>query len=722
MFLGINYGGTHDSSVTLVDAKGNVKLAVSEERFTRLKKDGSFPRMALNHCFDPAQVDEIALPYLESSAESSKLAENRDPLYREELLARSIAEYNLSSCPPEWYTAHQELDKPLFFFDHHLSHAAAGYYMSGLEEAMIVTSDNSAPNSPWNMGIYKATPAGIQGLHMASNRFYHALCSIYTVVTALLGFRPNVHEGKITGLASYGEDNLECEAALWELFEQIGNSRYRLYEWINWMKSDAIPLLETNRAVTSYYRAQLKEFSDKQIARAVQRLVEKKTCALITKALVSYPARNIILSGGFFANVKVNLEVKRLGFENIFVCPAMGDEGISLGAAVLRWSQASGETLYREKLRHLYLGGVPIENEVAQLEELGVNYTMLKQEEAAQVLARLLSEGKTIARVVGDMEFGPRALGNRSILYQATDPSVNDWLNKKLKRTEFMPFAPILRAERAAEMFDLAELSGAEHTAQYMTICLHCQPQVRQHSPAVVHVDNTARPQLVNRELNPELYAVLTCYEELTGLPMLINTSFNVHDEPIVASACDAVIGFFQSELDYLVLGNTLVNRLANPLWCKITKEFASDSLKIEKMAKAGLSHLLGSHIIRLQEGLDWANEQIQTYQTEANHLLAQFNSYTQHSNLTKAQLDNYVEHLESDIADLKTALAKREAEMAIRQVQLSAGYYHDWTAKNEHINWLEKRLAEVETPHQNTKLQPVVKLASQILKRIKNR
>ena len=173
------------------------------------------------------------------------------------------------------------------------------------------------------------------------------------------------------------------------------------------------------------------------------------------------------------------------------------------------------------------------------------------------VIAGLLTEGYVVARAAGRMEYGPRALGNRSILYQPSDRDVNDWLNKNLRRTEFMPFAPaVLHAERE---WCFGDMTGAEHPAEFMTMTFHCTPAMRDAMAGVVHLDGTARPQLVRADRNPGFHAILTAFRERSGLPGVINTSFNMHEEPIVCSADDAVRAFLEGHLDYLALGGQLI-------------------------------------------------------------------------------------------------------------------------------------------------------------------
>jgi carbamoyltransferase len=185
------------------------------------------------------------------------------------------------------------------------------------------------------------------------------------------------------------------------------------------------------------------------------------------------------------------------------------------------------------------------------------NVAFVSCEDIEREVATLLAQGKVVAHFNGRMEFGPRALGNRSILYSTTDQTVNDWLNKRLNRTEFMPFAPITIADEAKHCY--LNLSGAEFTSQFMTITFDCTDRMKNESPAVVHVDGTARPQLVNREINPRCYRILRHYQELTGIPSLVNTSFNMHEEPIVCTPADAIRAFLDGHLDYLAIGDFLV-------------------------------------------------------------------------------------------------------------------------------------------------------------------
>jgi carbamoyltransferase len=260
----------------------------------------------------------------------------------------------------------------------------------------------------------------------------------------------------------------------------------------------------------------------------------------------------VALAGGVFANVRLNQCLHELDcVDELFIHPGMGDEGLSYGAAMTPNSLPDGFTA--PPVEDVYLGPGHTDAELeAELKRRGVSFERLERLEEA--VAELLAQGHVVARFAGRMEYGPRALGNRSVLYQPNDPSANDWLNKHLKRTEFMPFAPAVAEERAEECFQ--RVAGAEHAARFMTITFDCTPEMKRLCPGVTHVDGTARPQLIRENDNPAYYRILREYSRRTGLPAIVNTSFNVHDEPIVCSPEDALNGFLEGDLDYLALGS----------------------------------------------------------------------------------------------------------------------------------------------------------------------
>jgi len=232
----------------------------------------------------------------------------------------------------------------------------------------------------------------------------------------------------------------------------------------------------------------------------------------------------------------------------------MGDDGLSYGAVL--WKLSQENSLKPQQLKDVYLGMEYSEDEIKK----AISESKLKSdyyEEIEEVIAELISKNKIVARFNGRMEHGPRALGNRSILYQAIDPAINDWLNKRLNRSDFMPFAPVTLSEYANKCYK--NLEGAEYAAKFMTITFDCTDYMKKNSPAVVHVDGTARPQLVSKQDNLSYYKIVKAYHKLTGIPSIVNTSFNMHEEPIVCTPEDAIRSFKEGHLDYLAIGNYLI-------------------------------------------------------------------------------------------------------------------------------------------------------------------
>jgi carbamoyltransferase len=271
----------------------------------------------------------------------------------------------------------------------------------------------------------------------------------------------------------------------------------------------------------------------------------------------------ICLSGGVYSNVLLNQRIADLsGVEDVFVVPAMGDGGLALGSAFSAYLNMVGHRAFAETdtaLRHVYLGPAYDEGEMRnEIEKAGLTY--LRFDNIEEMVAQLIHQGKVVARFNGPMEYGPRALGNRTIMYRTSDPTVNAWLNKRLRRTEFMPFAPACLAGEEPKLFRWNEASAK--SARFMTITLDCSDWMKQNCPAIVHLDGTARPQIVDRETNPGFHEIIRRYHEISGIPVIVNTSFNMHEEPIVCSPGDAIRSYQQGKLDNLALGPFL---LGNP-------------------------------------------------------------------------------------------------------------------------------------------------------------
>ncbi|KLO28413.1 carbamoyltransferase C-terminal domain-containing protein [Mycobacterium haemophilum] len=601
-FLGINYNGMHDSSVCLINGRGEVVYAVNEERFSRVKQDGRFPYRALA-TVDLTGLAAVSVPYLEASPGPISSAPVFDSLLHRHP-RKPVLPY-----PSVWHERLQRLGLPLLHFDHHEMHAYTGFVLSGYDEAIVLTGDYGAYTCPVTMGVFHVRRGEISLLAGASISDHEALAALYTDVTALLGFAPCKHEGKITGLAARGQPNKECRQQLWALHKQIRAGKYRLYDWVGFLDDRVPPFYEPNRHLVAQFRAQL-PFSDADIARAAQDLLDEKLTVI-----GSWIAENhgkslpLVVSGGLFANVRANLEMARLGFARLYVAPSMGDDGLSLGAAAAachqldksRASNGQGRGNSRQRgqtaaATSMALGPLPGNNIDRLLDELQAVYTTV--DDPAADLAARIADGNVVAVVRGRSEFGPRALGNRSILCRATDPAETDWLNERLRRTEFMPFAPMLRAERVADVFDLHGLSDVTGSLPHMTICLPTRPSIASVAPAVVHVDGTARPQVVTAEGDQFLYRLLTAYEQRTGIPVIINTSFNLHDEPLVNDANDALVAFFMAELDILYLEGRIIERVANSHLAYMVKILQRPGADTRKLRHDELNHSFGRQII----------------------------------------------------------------------------------------------------------------------------
>ena len=559
------------STAAVLDG-GRILSAVAEERLCRMKLASGVPRQAITEAIRlagvaPREIEAVAVARRACSYEPEPIPwtgwfENQESLrtFRFDQVSASLAPL-LGRFPWAW-KAHHELKRlrsrerlkrlpgllreeyglraPLSFHDHHLCHATSAYYTSGFEQALVVTLDGGGDAQSGS--VYEGRGARLRKL--AGVDSYHSLGNLYSYITTLCGFQAERHEGKITGLAAYGEP---AYADLLRSFVEFrdGTIRYLVPMYYH----SAIRKLR-ERLPADFRRADL--------AASIQLVFEEVGAAFVRHWLARTGLRSLALAGGCFGNVKFNQRLHELPeVDRIFVHPAMDDGGLCVGAGFaiqqLRGRMAAPPEI--GPLPDVYLGPSYADPEIrAALAEAGLEGR--RDAAIGETVGRLLSEGRVVARFHGRLEYGPRALGHRSILFQTTDPSVNDWLNQRLGRTEFMPFAPATLAERADECY--RNLEGAEDPARFMTVTFDCSDAMKRRSPGVVHLDGTAR-QLVDAGTAPDLHAILVAYERLTGIPSLVNTSFNMHEEPIVCSPRDAVRAFRLGSLDYLAIGDHLV-------------------------------------------------------------------------------------------------------------------------------------------------------------------
>lgn len=561
---GINYV-SHDTGVACVDNDGKVVFAVSEERLSRVKKDDSFPSKSIDLTKLSYNISgKIYVPrlkYIPLRLRGFILSLNSVYNKKSTNVMNMWIHKSKTLIKNQLKAAKSKVNYPFMKktinVDHHNAHAASAYYPSGFDNAVVLTLDGVGDF--YSGGLYCGEG---NSLVRKKKYFIHEapFALDYQFVTALLGFKPNRHEGKITGLAAFGKYNENCINHMKNFLNKIWSKNNDIPELKNlgskhWCNSLYLSTTPEGIEITKSFRKKyFSEFSDADLAFAIQYITEEEVIKLIQKEVDNIKDKNICLAGGLFANVKLNQKIKELGFKNIFIQPAMGDDGISYGAVF--W-ELGKKGLKPKRFENVYFGPEYSKEEIKSvLDKYHLKYEYY-EEGIEEKIAKLIHKGNIIARFDGRMEYGPRALGNRSILYHTTDKSINDWLNKNLRRTEFMPFAPVTLEEEAHKCYK--NLNGSDYAAQFMTITFDCTDYMIKNSPAVVHIDGTARPQLINSRINPSYYKIVKEYFKLTGIPSLVNTSFNMHEEPIVCTPEDAVRSFLEGRINYLAIGKFLV-------------------------------------------------------------------------------------------------------------------------------------------------------------------
>jgi len=556
LILGV--ADNHDAGAAVVE-DGVLLAAVGQERIDRNKNSGAFPWGAIEAALDKAErrardVDRIVfgtsftpsfllrkMPELHHGKKANgsqfDYLLNLYITYQVALRQTGLHLFEVEAC--QRLLAARMRDRGfekarVDLMDHHQAHAHAAYRSQEEPVCLVLTVDAMGDGQTCTASVGRQ---GQLDQHWSQSGFA-AVNTYYSRVTEWLGFTPNRHEGKITGLAAYTDPPPELLAHFRKQLHFVGPG----FSTVNY--------LERQHEGDAFYGA-LSAWSKEQIASAMQRNLEHAVTAFVEHWVGATGVADVAVCGGIFANVKLNQRIAELAcVDSLWVYPNMGDGGLCVGAAL-----AAAERPPR-RLPSLYLGPAYKQSTIAQ----ELNIAGLRPEKPDDLEARvveLLAAGKVVARFDGGMEFGPRALGNRSILFRPDDPSVNDWLNKHLQRTEFMPFAPMLRAERAQDCF--VGVEKAANAARFMTVCFDCTPFFLRTCPGVVHCDGTARPQLVHEADNPKLWRLLELWEEHTGLPALINTSFNMHEEPIVCSPHDAIRAWTAASLDALSIGPFLV-------------------------------------------------------------------------------------------------------------------------------------------------------------------
>ncbi|MCI5058661.1 MAG: hypothetical protein MRY83_21295 [Flavobacteriales bacterium] len=555
-------GIANETSVSLVK-DGVLSTCIAEERLSRVKLDGTFPNKAIQKVLEVEQlssndIDVIAVPFLHPTKGHYQNLKSAWSTYFDTgvFLSNKIKKFT-------WFTLHSALKSSkimtydlngktfeLQHHDHHKCHAAGAYYCSPFDKALVVTLDGGGDGLDGSAYIGEGTKL----TELFTIPHFQSPGTMYSAITSDLGFKRHRHEGKITGLAAYGNSDLKRLGLENLISFDSGKKRFI---------SKEIARHHLNKdlsANSKFFYPLLSDFPREDLAGAVQKILENCVVQLVKSGLKEASKRGIklnkvCLAGGVFANVKANQFIRQIeGVENVFVYPAMGDDGLSGGAALLSYyAQPEVKDKSKSVIKDIYKGLEFSNDEIKKaLDDANLKYEY--HENVEKEIAQILHQGKVVGRFNGKMEYGPRALGNRSIIGAPFDPSINDWLNKKLNRTEFMPFAPSINIEHGKDYFE--GYSEDDIAAEFMTITYNVKPNMIDKIPAVVHVDGTARPQIVKKNINPSYHAIIDEFYKLSGVPVVLNTSFNVHEQPIVCTPQDAIAGFQEGKLDVLAIGN----------------------------------------------------------------------------------------------------------------------------------------------------------------------
>jgi len=554
----------HDSAAALI-RDGRLVAAASEERFTRKKHDWGFPAHACRYVLREGntsidKIDHVAF-YDKPFVKFERMLFTLLRTFPRGLKAFNFA---LSQMLGEqmWVKSaiRKELDwdGEVLFGEHHRSHAASAFYLSPYEEAAILTVDGVGEWSTATRGHGRGTTITLTD----EIRFPHSLGLLYSAFTYYLGFKVNSAEYKVMGLAPYGKPTyLDQVHELIELREDgsfaLNMEYFSFTRGLEMINERFCSLFGGPARPVEGPRLTQREFD---IAASIQAVTDEVMVGLARGLHEKTGLENLCLAGGVSLNCVANAKImEQTPFERVFIQPAAGDAGGAIGVAIDVWCNALGNER-RFVMDHAYWGpGYDRDRIRSHLDEFEAVYEETPEPELVDRVAALIDEQQVVGWFQGRMEFGPRALGNRSILADARDPKMKDTLNMKIKfREGFRPFAPSVIAERAGDWFE------GETRSPFMLLVAQVREN-RRLIPSVTHVDGSARLQTVSRDANPLYYDLLMAFERRTGCPVVINTSFNVRGEPIVCTPADAYRCFMRTNMDWLVVGPFLLDKQKQP-------------------------------------------------------------------------------------------------------------------------------------------------------------
>jgi len=580
--IGIHPFG-HDSTIALLDADKKSIETLTLERFTRKKHDMNYVVPEFREKISDFNASVLALSNKEGRPTDVRMFKSLQRVYeinavrrkrkllvaelieliREKLLLRACIIKRKFEAHSDWINTLRSETKiaNIVAFDHHACHAYSTLWTSDLatkSNVLVVTIDGQGDDACATLST--ACNGNIVREVTIPNAF--SLCILYSYFTEVAGFNPNADEGKLEALACYFKSNhstLLNAMREWIEFDEE-TLAFRLVPSSSF-PFNAIP--QNRRRMLSWLKNIYKKTEPTEFAYAIQTLFEEKYLAWIGAAKAKFGSQHICMAGGGIANVKLNLRVfEELDFKTVHIIPAMGDDGVAIGAAIIAALQNDMDISFLAKVQMPYWGHEAAQEDIkevlsmAKLRGLKI-HGPFNDEEMSTKVAQLIAANKICSVFRGRAEYGPRALGHRSILANPTDPNARDAINNKFKRREwFQPFCPIMteiEAERILYRF---------YPNKHMTCAFRVKPEYAHLLPSVVHVDNTARAQILNIEDEPFIYSLLVKLQRVTGFAVLLNTSFNLHGRAMVNSPNHAFSDFMDCGLDYLILENHLIGRL----------------------------------------------------------------------------------------------------------------------------------------------------------------
>jgi len=572
--LGLN--AFHGDASAALLADGQLVAATEEERFNRIKHWAGFPAAAASACLSGEPPDCVAISRNPKAHFWEKvLRVALRPGYWRRALHRGK---NLLRVARVAERLGLDGRAQVYFVEHHRAHLASAFFCSPFEEAAVVSIDGFGDFSSVMWGVGRGNRIQVMG----GVRFPHSLGIFYTAFTQFLGFPKYGDEYKMMGLAAYGEPRWSSRVR--EVVRTVGDQvRLNLEYFVHHTAGVDMTWEDCEPVLGPVYSAKMLEVfggprkprteieeRHADIAASVQQVLEENYFALLNHVQRQTGQKRLCLAGGVALNCAANGKIfERTDFQDVWIQPAASDAGTSLGAALYVWHQLLGRPR-TFIMRHAYWGPEYAEHEIrTALEKAGARFHQLEQEALIDCAAREIAQGRIVGWFQGRMEFGPRALGNRSILADPRRPDMKDILNRRIKyREPFRPFCPSILAERMGEYFEV------DYPSPFMITAYRVKPAMRDRIPAVVHADSTGRLQTVEKEVNPIYWKLITRFEELTGVPVLLNTSFN-ENEPIVNTPEEALDCFLRTQMDVLVLGPFLLYKSENTSLSEQRRAFA---------------------------------------------------------------------------------------------------------------------------------------------------